>query len=348
MRAAVYHEFEGPITVTDVPEPKPGPDEVVLRVMATGICRSDWHGWKGHDADISSLPHVPGHEMAGEIAEVGIEVTGWEPGDRVTIPFVAGCGRCATCQAGDPQVCPNQSQPGFTHWGSFAELAVIRYAEHNLVRLPDDIDYVSAAALGCRFATAYRAVVQQGRLKPDEWVAVYGCGGVGSSAVMIAASLGARVIAVDTNPEALELAMALGARTTVDAQGDITARVIEASDGGAHLGIDALGSSTLVRQSMGALRRRGRHVQVGLLVGEDSPTPLHLDRVVAYELEVIGSHGIARASFSEIFDLVLNSGIDLSALVNHEVTLDQGAHRLQTFDEHREPGVAVISSFVAG
>ena len=142
---AIYEAFEGPITVRDLPDPVPEADGVVIRVEATGICRSDWHGWMGHDPDIR-LPHVPGHELAGVIETVGRDVTRWHPGDRVTLPFVCGCGRCPQCQDGHHQVCDQQFQPGFTHWGSFAERVAVRYADINLVRIPEVIDSVTAAS----------------------------------------------------------------------------------------------------------------------------------------------------------------------------------------------------------
>src|SRR6187549_330581 len=137
-------------TVVDVPEPDCPADGAVIRVVATGVCRSDWHAWQGHDP--VRLPHVPGHELAGVIAAVGSRVTTRRVGERVTVPFVCGCGTCAYCLAGDAQVCPDQTQPGFTGPGSFAELVAVHGADTNLVRLPESIDFVTAASLGCRFA----------------------------------------------------------------------------------------------------------------------------------------------------------------------------------------------------
>ena len=157
MRALVFEEYGGPLTVRDVPDPEPAPLGVVVRVGATGLCRSDWHGWAGHDRTIS-LPHVPGHELAGTVAALGPAVTRWQVGDRVTVPFVMACGRCAVCRAGDGQVCPHQTQPGFTGWGSFADLVALDHADTNLIAVPDALSDVAAASLGCRFATSYRAL----------------------------------------------------------------------------------------------------------------------------------------------------------------------------------------------
>src|SRR5512141_3339120 len=208
MRAAIYEAFGGPIAVHTLPDPAPSPDGVVIAVRATGLCRSDWHGWMGHDPDIR-LPHVPGHEFAGTIEALGPDVRDWQPGARVTYPFIGACGRCPSCLAGDGQVCDAQDQPGFSRWGSFAELVAVAHADVNVVGLPDELDAITAAALGCRFATAFRAVTAQGRAGPGDWVAVHGCGGVGLSAVMIAVAAGARVVAIDVSPAALDAATAL-------------------------------------------------------------------------------------------------------------------------------------------
>lgn len=206
MRAVVFDAFGSDLRVCEVPAPAPPPGGAVIRVEATGLCRSDWHGWQGHDPDIRVLPHVPGHELAGVVEDVGPGVGSWRAGDRVTVPFVCACGSCTACAAGDQQVCERQTQPGFTHWGSFAEYVAIENADVNLVALPEEMTFPTAASLGCRFATAFRAVVTVGRVRPGEWVAVHGCGGVGLSAVMIAAAAGARVVAVDVSPQALDLA----------------------------------------------------------------------------------------------------------------------------------------------
>jgi len=214
---------------------------VVIRVAASGICRSDWHGWMGHDADIR-LPHVPGHELAGVVAAVGANVTRFKVGERVTVPFVSGCGRCEQCSKGQQQICASQFQPGFTAWGSFAEFVAIDYADINLVKLPEAIDFVTAASLGCRFATSFRAIVDQARVRPGEWVAIHGCGGVGLSAIMIANAMGARVIAVDIDQTKLDFAKKLGAEVGVLATADVKAAILEQTKGGAHVSMDALGS----------------------------------------------------------------------------------------------------------
>jgi D-arabinose 1-dehydrogenase-like Zn-dependent alcohol dehydrogenase len=323
VRALVVDAFGRPPRVREVPEPTCPPDGIVLEVRATGLCRSDWHGWVGHDPDIR-LPHVPGHEFAGVVAEVGADVAQVRVGDRVTVPFVCACGRCATCRAGAPQVCEDQFQPGFTAWGSFAERVALPRADFNVVPLPEELDFVTAAGLGCRFATAYRAVTAHGRVAAGDWVAVFGCGGVGLSATMIAAARGARVIAVDVSRTALELAAECGAHELVDASAtDAVERIRLATGGGADLAIDALGSADTCRASVLSLRRRGRHVQVGLLVGADSAAGVPMDRVIAYELELYGSHGMAAADYPAMLGEITTGTLQPGSLVTGRIGLDE-------------------------
>ena len=213
MKAVIFDAYGVEPVLTDVPEPTCAPDGVIVKVAATGVCRSDWHAWMGHDP--SPLPMVPGHEYAGVIAEVGSAVARWSVGDRVAVPFALGCGACDVCASGNLQVCLAQQQPGFTSWGSFAEYVAVPFADANLVALPESIGFIAAASLGCRFATAYRAVVARGRIAAGEWLVVLGAGGVGLSAIQIGAALGARVVAVDISDAALEAASRFGAEVCI-------------------------------------------------------------------------------------------------------------------------------------
>ncbi|MFI9616358.1 zinc-dependent alcohol dehydrogenase family protein [Streptomyces sp. NPDC052023] len=343
MRAVVFERFGGPAEVREVPDPRPAEHGVVVRVEATGLCRSDWHGWQGHDPDIV-LPHVPGHELAGVVEAVGARVSGWRPGDRVTVPFVCACGTCPSCAAGDQQVCERQTQPGFTHWGSFAQYVALDHAEVNLVAVPDGMSFATAASLGCRFATAFRAVVQQGRVAAGEWVAVHGCGGVGLSAVMIAAASGARVVAVDVSSRALELARNFGASQCVDAsRTEDTATVIrDLTGGGAHLSLDALGSPATCAASVNGLRRRGRHVQVGLLPSPTGTTPVPLARAIALELELLGSHGMAAHGYPPMLESVRAGTLRPDLLVTATIPLDEAPPALAALGGAPGAGVTVV------
>jgi alcohol dehydrogenase len=343
MKAAVYEEFGGSIQVMNLPDPTPAKDGVVIRVKASGICRSDWHGWVGHDPDIK-LPHVPGHEMAGVIEAVGEDVRQWVPGDRVTLPFACGCGICEQCISGNQHICDNYFQPGFTSWGSFAELVSIPYADINLVRLPESINFVQAASLGCRFITSFRAVVNQGRVTPGEWVAIFGCGGVGLSATMIAAAAGARVVGVDIKEESLNLAKELGAVETINAshEDNIPELIREITKGGAQVSMDALGSNETCRNSVLSLRKRGRHVQIGVMAAEHSETSLPMGYVMFNELELIGSHGMQAHAFGPMLDLITAGILQPERLVSRTVSLQDSFEILSRMGEYPPTGVVVI------
>jgi alcohol dehydrogenase len=336
VRALVFDEYGGPLTVREVPDPVPPDGGVVVQVRATGICRSDWHGWQGHDPDIA-LPHVPGHELAGTIAAIGSGVTKWQVGDRVTVPFVNACGSCPRCLQGDHQVCDNQRQPGFSHWGSFAEYVALDHADVNLVALPEGMSFATAAGLGCRFATAYRGVLAQGRAAAGEWVAVHGCGGVGLSAIQVAVSAGASVVAIDVSPGALELAKEMGATHAL--QPPAVPEIRKLTDGGAHLSIDAFGSEETCLASIASLRPRGRHVQIGLLPGPKFPVPMA--RVLFKELELIGSHGMGAQGYGEMLARIAAGELDPGLLVTRELGLDDAAEALAEVGVR--PGVAVIT-----
>ena len=341
MRAVLLERFGGPLEVREVPDPACPADGVVVRVEATGVCRSDWHGWQGHDDGIA-LPHVPGHELAGTVVEAGPGVTRWAPGDRVTVPFVNACGACAACAAGEHQVCERQTQPGFTHWGSFADLAALDHADVNLVALPEGMSAVTAASLGCRFATAYRALAVHGRVRSGDRVAVHGCGGVGLSAVMIAVADGARVVAVDVAPAARAAALALGAEAALDPTGlapeEVAAAVVGATDGGAHVSLDALGHPDAAVASVLGLRRRGRHVQVGLLLAGHARPALPMDRVIAWELELYGSHGMAAHEYPAMLARVAAGELRPDALVGRTIGLEEAPAALAAMSTPALPG----------
>jgi alcohol dehydrogenase len=298
--------FGEPLLVEAVPDPEPPADGVVVAVQATGVCRSDWHGWMGHDPAIS-LPHVPGHELAGVVAAVGPEASGFDLGDRVTVPFCCGCGRCEPCRHGWTQICDADFQPGFTAWGSFAELVALPRADLNLVRLPESLGFVEAASLGCRFMTAFAALTEHGRVAAGDWVAVHGCGGVGLSAVMIASALGAAVVAVDVDPETLALARSLGAAASIDArEGDAAAAV------------------------------------VGLLLEDERDVALPMDRVIAYELELRGVHGMAVGRYDALLRLIASGAVEPARLIGRTISLDEAGAELAAMGEFAQRGVTVI------
>lgn len=346
MKALIYRAFSVLPEIEQVPDPVPTDDGVVLKVMASGICRSDWHGWQGNDPDIK-LPHVPGHELSGTIEAVGKDVSRWKAGDRVTVPFVGGCGRCPECHSGNHQVCDHQFQPGFTHWGSFAEYVGIHYADVNLVRLPSDMDFTTAASLGCRFATSFRAVADQGRVSEGQWVVVHGCGGVGLSAIMIARAFGAHVIGVDLAEDKLALARQLGATATINAASatDVVNGIRDLTGGGAHVSVDAIGSASVCFNSITSLRKRGKHIQVGLMVDEHRNARVPMDRVLANELEILGSHGMQAHRYAEMLEMITAGKLAPERLIGKTVCLEEAIAELTSMNNFDTNGVAVITAF---
>jgi alcohol dehydrogenase len=343
MKAVIYKEFKKPPIIDDLADPDPTYSGVVIHVKATGLCRSDWHGWMGHDPDIR-LPHVPGHEFSGVIESVGKDVVSWKVGDRVTLPFVCGCGSCPQCASGNHHICDNQFQPGFTHWGSFAEYVAIDYADVNLVRLPDEIDFITAASLGCRFVTSFRAVVDQAKVSAGQWVAVHGCGGVGLSAIMIANALGANVIAIDVSEEKLNFARSIGAIATVNVTHtrDVVENIIDLTGDGAHVSIDALGSPDTCFNSVANLRKRGKHIQVGLMVADHKNSAVPMDKIIANELEILGSHGMQAHRYPELLAMIQAGKISPEKLIGSTISLEESLDALINMDKFRATGMMII------
>ncbi len=346
MKAVIYDKFGERPEISAVADPAASNDGVVLRVESCGICRSDWYGWMGNDADIV-LPHVPGHELAGVVEETGSGVRNWKKGDRVTVPFVGGCGKCEQCASGNQQVCDRQFQPGFTAWGGFAEYVALDYADENLVRLPDSMDFVTASSLGCRFVTSFRAVVDQAQVKENEWVAVFGCGGVGLSAIMIAKAFGAKTVAVDISDEKLETARSLGADAVLNSSSYLAVfeAVKEMTHGGAHVSIDALGNMRVVSDAIRALRKRGRHVQIGLFEKGNTEVPVPMNLMIANELEIKGSHGMQAHRYPEMLSMIEDGRLKPELLIGKKVSLEDSVDELVRMDEFPGTGVTVIDRF---
>ena len=356
MRAAILRAHGEPLAVRELPDPEPAPDGAVVRVDACGVCRSDWHAWAGHGEwadDRVPRGQILGHEPAGEVVAVGSEVDRFRPGDRVVVPFSLGDGTCPRCRRGAGNVCADGRALGFESAapGAFAERVAVPAADYNLVERPDWLDATAAAALGCRYMTAYHALAERADVGGGDAVAVHGCGGVGLSAVQIAAALGARVIAIDVDDDALELASGFGAAETVDPEslpgGDsVPERVRDLTDGGADVSMDALGIAETCRNSVRSLRPRGTHVQVGLTTdAERGEVSLPTDWMTRWEISFLGSRGMPPTSYDDLFALIEATGIDPGALVSDEIALSAVSDRLAAMDEYDARGVEVVTDF---
>lgn len=344
MKAAYLEEFDGPITVRTVPDPDCPVDGAVVAVRACGVCRSDHHGWKGENRAVV-LPHVMGHEFAGEVIAVGPECHRFKPGDRVTAPFVLGCGHCHDCQTGNPTICDDQKVIGFTFWGAYAEQVAISAADFNLVTLPDELDYISAAGMGCRVTTSWRALTDRAELGPGEWLVIHGSGGIGLSATMIAAALGARILAVDISDDALAMAKELGANQVLNVSGlnNVGDAVRELTGGGAHVSVDALGSQVTFENSLRSLRKLGRHVQIGMPVGKHATVPLPLlELVYSRQLTIHGTRGLSASGFAPLLDMVRAGRLHPEKLVTRTIPLSGAEAALREMDTGQPAGVTVI------
>ena len=342
MQAILVDAPRAPLRLCEVADPTVPRHGALVEVMATGVCRSDWHAYVGHDPTVR-FPHVPGHEFAGVVVAVGGEVGGDWVGQRVTAPFCCGCGSCSRCAQGHEHLCESEFQPGFDGWGSFAQRVVVPWADTNLARLPEWIAFDQAAALGCRFMTSYHGLVERARLGSGERLVVFGCGGVGLSAVMVGVALGAEVMAVDVDEQKLTLAGLLGATALVNARERDPVRVAnEWSEGGAHVTVDALGSAQTAAQGIQALRPRGRHLQLGLLLGADATPPLPLERVVRHELSVLGGHGMPASSYPRLFEFIQQRGLPLERLVGSRRPLADAAEVLPAMADFQGVGVTVL------
>lgn len=345
MRAALITCYNAPLEISTVPDPVCPADGVVLKVLACGVCRSDWHSWTGTDPDVN-LPHIPGHEYCGVVEAVGTEVSRWKTGDRVIAPFILACGRCPACAAGQQTTCPTQAIPGFTHPGAFAECVAVPHADANLTRLPDGMDPALAAALGCRVTTAWHALTGRAALAPGEWLAIFGGGGVGLSAMLLGRALGARTIVVDVVEEKLAYARELGADVVLNARTtDAPGQIRDLTDGGAHVAIEALGIEATAVGALRALRKLGRMVQIGMPAGEHVTMRLPMDAVYSGQLAIFGTRGMPSWRYPSLLSLIETGRVNLAPLVTRRVGLSKATDELAAFNGPTPPGVAVITDF---
>jgi alcohol dehydrogenase len=208
------------------------------------------------------------------------------------------------------------------------------------------LDFETSCILGCRFATAFRAVVHQGGVQPGQWVAIHGCGGVGLSAIMIARAYDARVIAVDLDSFKLQLASELGADCIVQVPNQHPVQSIkEITGNGAHISIDAVGNVQIIRNSIACLRKGGRHLQVGLVNPEEKEVPVPFDMLIAGELQLLGSHGMQASRYDAIFQLIEQGRLDPARLITRRISLGESLQELVNLDQKKDPGITVITDF---
>ena len=344
MRAAVIRQYRADLSLETVPDPVCEADGVVVKVLACGICRSDWHGWVGEHAKVKPGA-IPGHEYCGEVVDAG-PLARWKRGERIIAPFILACGECPECRSGQTTTCRAQRVPGFGEPGAYAEYVSVPHA-HNLTRLPDFLTPALAAGLGCRVTTAYHALTGRAGLQAGEWLAIHGTGGIGLSALIIGKALGARVVAVDLVGERLTHALSLGAEHVINAtEGDTAARIREVTGGGAHVSIEALGIAATANASIECLRPLGRHVQVGLPTGHTAQMQINMNAVYMKQLALFGTRGMPAWRYPSLLSLIETGQVDVRPIVARHVALSQASAELRAFDGPMAPGVAVITDLL--
>ncbi len=346
MKAAVIEELMMPLVVRDFPKPEVGPNEALLRLEACGVCRSDWHIWQGELSWMGIKPPLPavlGHEQAGVIEEVGPGVKLIAPGMRVLTPFHNGCGTCRYCASGKSNLCTSPKRRG----GGFAQYSIIGGADFNAIPLPDNVSFEAGAAMGCRFMTSYRGVADRGEVKGGDWVVVNGCGGIGLSAIQVAAALGAQVIAVDLDETKLARARAEGAVETIDARdGDVGQRVKDITKGGADVSIDALGIKATMLNSIHSLRKGGIHVQIGVTsAAESGEVALPVDLITASEIEFRGSIGNPHHQYRPMLNMVASGKLHPQSIVGERISLNDVPRVMESMGTFGTVGFTTITDF---
>jgi D-arabinose 1-dehydrogenase-like Zn-dependent alcohol dehydrogenase len=347
MKAAVMEGVRKPLVVRDMPDPQCPPNGAILKTAAEGICRSDWHLWSGDWTWVGLAPAMPmimGHEFCGVVQEVGKEVKDFKKGERVLVPFSQGDGTCELCRSGNSNICNTPLIPGVTYHGGYGSYVGIPFADLNLVHMPDAVGFLEGASLGCRFMTSYHGIVDRAQVRPGEWVAVHGCGGIGLAAIQIASSIGANVIAVDLDGRKLELAKEVGASHIVNAKaGDPAAAIVDITKGGAHVSVDALGVAATCRNSINSLRKQGRHLQIGLTTqAEKGEISVPIDKIVLMELQMLGTLGMQSTRYPGMLQMVEAKKLNPKAMITGTVGLDGASAILEEMTNFQNVGVTII------
>lgn len=329
---------------TDYNDPTIDEDGVIVKVMANGVCRSDYSMWYNENPPNTE---ICGHEMTGIVEEVGKNVKNFKQGDRVLVPFSGSDGTCPHCLAGNTNLCDSFLVPGATFNGGYAEYLSIPLGDRNLLHLPEAISFLDGAALGCRMMTAFHGVVDRAEVKTGDTVAVMGCGGIGLSAINIAANIGATVIAVDINPENLELARQMGAAYTINGKEEnLIEQINDLSGGGVDIAIDALGNQITSINALMALRKGGTHLQIGVVKADGSGTmQFPTDVLVLKEIKMLGTLGMPIAGFPRLLSLVEQGRLQPGKMVTDEISLSEVPSIFDKMSRFETKGTYVVTDF---
>lgn len=324
---------EGALEVRDFADPAPGPDEVVLRMKASGICGTDLHHLHGPRRAQDAI-FIEGHEPCGQVELVGSAVTAFKPGDRVMVHHYDGCRTCRYCQNGWTQLCPNAKVifGGPNGHGGHADF--MKVPAHTLVPMPDELSFKGGAAISCGFGTGFGAIKRVG-LTGDETVAIFGQGPVGLSATWIAKQFGARVIALDVNDDRLASAKVYGADFVINSGREDAVAAIRAltNEGeGAHKAIECSGNETARLQALQSIRRFGTACMVGAY-GNMPNFPIN--EVIQNRKNLVGSITFSKTQMKDCADYVVERGMDPGQLFTHEFRIDQAREAYDLFDQKK-------------
>ncbi|MDN7246418.1 zinc-binding dehydrogenase [Planococcus shenhongbingii] len=345
MKALVIEDVQKAV-IQEVPVPVIEKDGLIIKTMANGVCRSDWHVWVG---DHGIVQPVIGHEFCGIVEEVGSEIKNFKRGDRVIVPFSGSDGTCPHCIAGNTQLCDSFIVPGTAYQGGYGEYVAVPKGDRNAISLPDNLSFSDAAALGCRFMTAYHGVVDRVNVMPGEKVVVYGCGGIGLSAIHIASSMGAFVIGVDINDSNLALAKKLGADFVINSKdNDPVEAVQEITKGGADVSVDALGITETCVPAIHSLKKGGRHLQIGVTSKKEAGfISIPVDHMVLTEKSFITTLGIPAFRFTSLLEQVALGKLQPGKMVTREIGLSEVEGIFEDMSNFATTGTFVVTDYHA-
>jgi 6-hydroxycyclohex-1-ene-1-carbonyl-CoA dehydrogenase len=320
MKAAVFYGPHQPLKIEEVPTPKPGPGELLIKTAACGVCHTDLHYIDHGVPTFKKPPLILGHEPSGTVAAVGGGVSGFKEGDRILLPAVLTCGRCAPCRTGRENICDSMIMFGNNIDGAYAEYVLA--PAKDTFHLPDEIPLEEGSIIADAISTPFHAVKNRAQVKPGDTVVVLGCGGVGINIVQVAAAVGGSVIAVDISSEKLEWARKLGADVTINPKDDEnwTKTVKKMTGGGADIAIEAIGNPATIEAAFNSLRGGGRLVVLGYTHKDIS---LNAGRIMYREMEIVGSLGCRPVDYPKLIELCRLGKIKVKELVTAKFNLDK-------------------------
>lgn len=337
MKAAVLHAPGQPLKVEDVDVPKVGPDDILVKVAACGVCHTDYSFIKGVPT-IKKPPIILGHEPSGVVEEVGERVTRFKKGDRVIIPPLFSCGQCYTCKIGRENICLNMTFVGSSIDGAFAEY--VRVPAKDVARLPPELPLEESCIIADAISTPFHALKNRAQVKAGDSVVVYGCGGIGLNVIQVAAAMGAKVIAVDRKDEKLQLAKEIGAFELVNSLKEDPVKAVRRITGiGADVAVEAAGVPALLKQAFDSVRWGGRVVVIGY-----SPQDVSLSagRIMFREIEIVGSLGCRPVDFPPLIEMVRMGRIKVKPLISHRLPLEQINEAFKLLEEGKVRGRAIV------